>query len=466
MNVWSNLDTRAPRDAMNPALFLKTHALDQQRLHAVAVMVLDLRAGAHVLDIGCGAREIAPRLAANGHERLSPRCRSEPDNGQREVAFMILGRLAPCALERWYNRYGFGARYNLSSSAAPSLTTADVLSYAAPDDQVAYLSLSLNYGPSGGLPRLRAAIAQQYVTLHENDIQVTTGASEALFLLLMALIDPGDAVVIQFPIYPPIDTFARALGADVRHWPTSMNDGLHLAQLRALLAAGDVRVVVVNQPHSPTGALLSDVEMHAIATLTEAYGAVLLVDEVYRGIYFDTEPPPAAADLGAHVVSVGDVAKPYGLGGLRIGWLATANVALRTRCAELRDYTTLCGSVPGEFLAAIALEHRAVILNRHLAVARQNRAAFATAMESVTWLQWQLASGGFTIFPHSTLPQPTAAMCRDLCEHYDVLVLPGDVFAMPGYLRLGFGVAPEHFAAGLDRLLAYASDVQAQVRYV
>lgn len=57
-------------------------------------------------------------------------------------------------------------------------------------------------------------------------------------------------------------------------------------------------------------------------------------------------------------------------------------------------------------------------------------------------------------------------MCHALCERYDVLVLPGDVFAMPGYLRLGFGVAPEQFAAGLDRLLAYASDVLAEVRDV
>jgi aspartate/methionine/tyrosine aminotransferase len=377
---------------------------------------------------------------------------------------MLANRLAPCPLERWYNRYGFRARYNLSGSAAPALTTADVLNYATSNDRSAYLTLNLNYGPSTGLPRLRAAIAKQYATLHTDDVQVTTGASEALFLLLTALIRPGDTVVVQFPIYPSIHEVARALGANVRRWPISMDTALD--QLQALLAIGDVRMVVLNQPHSPTGAILSAAQLHAVATLTAAYGAVLVVDEVYRGIQFDSEPTPAAADLGAHAVSIGDVAKPYGLGGLRVGWLATANAVLRTRCAELRDYTTLCGSVLGEYLAAIALEHRAAIIERHLAVARRNRALFTAAMESTAWLHWRLADNGFTIFPRSLLPTPTAAMCHELCERYEVLVLPGDVFAMPGYVRLGFGVEPEHFAAGLDRLVSYAKHSMAEVRDV
>src|SRR5262249_49380160 len=153
--------------------------------------------------------------------------------------------------------------------------------------------------------------------------------------------------------------------------------------------------------------------------------ASLLVDEVYRGIQFAGELSPAAADLGSHAISIGDVAKPYGLGGLRVGWIATANRAILRRCAELRDYTSICGSVPGEFLAALALEHRETILARHLATARANRALFSAAMEGQACLQWQHADGGFTIFPRVMVPGSSGAWCRELNARYGVLLLPG-----------------------------------------
>ncbi len=368
----------------------------------------------------------------------------------------MLSSLAPCTLERWYSRYGFRATYNLSSAAAPSLTTADLLGLAGPENTEAYIRLGLNYCPPQGTLRLREAVSGQYTTLRPDDVQVTTGASEAIFLLLNALISPGDAVIVQFPIYPAIDALARALGADVRQWLLLPNGQADLNHLAALLNQSNVRAIMLNHPHGPTGALMSAEELRTIATFAADHGAILVADEVYRGIQFGGSASPAAADLGAHAVSIGDMAKPYGLGGLRVGWIATANRPLLKRCAELRDYTSLCGSAPGEYLAAVALEHRAVILNQHLAVARQNRALFAKAMAEVRWLDWRLPDGGFTIFPRSTLVQTTVAICHELCEAYDVLVLPGEVFAMPHHLRVGFGVSPSEFEDGLVRLLAFA----------
>jgi aspartate/methionine/tyrosine aminotransferase len=265
---------------------------------------------------------------------------------------------------------------------------------------------------------------------------------------------------MQFPIYPPIAALAQTLHARVRRWPLGANAEVDLDHLAALLAEGNVRAIVVNHPHSPTGALLSAGELTAIAALAADFGATLIVDEVHRGIQFAGEVLPPAADFGAHVVSIGDLAKPYGLGGIRIGWLATSNAALRARCAQLRDYTSLSSSVPGEFLGALAVEHRAAILERHLDTARANRASFAAAMDGKTWMAWRMADGGFTIFPRSTLPQPTLALCQALFDRYGVLLLPGEVFDCPGYLRLGFGVVSTDFEAGLERLLAYIQSVE------
>ncbi len=377
----------------------------------------------------------------------------------------MLYPLPPCDLERWYSQFGFGARYNLSGSAAPALTTTDLLHYAGPDAVAAYLELNLNYVPTAGTHRLRMAIAQQYATLTSDEIQVTTGAVEALLLVFTVLLHPGDAVIVQFPIYPSIYGLAEARGADVRRWPILPHGHIDLDHLRRLLERGNVRAIVLNHPHGPTGLLLAPPELMAIAQLAADYNATLVVDEVYRGIQFTDEVTVPAADLGAHIVSIGDVAKPYGLGGLRIGWLATADTQLLDRCAEVRDYTTLCGTAPGEFLAAIALEHRTAILERQLAVAQRNRMLFAAAMTTHAWLDWSLPNGGFTIFPRSRLRASTAATCHELYERYDVLVLPGEVFGMPGYLRLGFGVEPDQFAAGLERVLAYAVHADGELRH-
>jgi aspartate/methionine/tyrosine aminotransferase len=366
-----------------------------------------------------------------------------------------LHTLVPCDLERWYSTYGYRARYNLSSSAAPPLSTSAVLAVGGAAAQADYLALDLDYSPQPGSLRLRTAIARRYASITAAMVQVTTGAAEALFLVLNALLYPGATVIVQFPIYPAISTLAASLRATVLRWPLGADGEVDLDRLAGMLVRHPAQAVVVNNPHSPTGAVLTQTELQQIADLATAHRSVLVVDEVYRGIQFAGPPTPAAADLSPSAISIGDVAKPYGLGGLRVGWIASRNAALLQRCAELRDYTTLCTSVPGEFLAALALEHHDALVEPHLATARINRAHFARVIGGAPWLEGTLANAGFTIFPRSHRATATLALCQDLCIHHDVLLLPGDVFAMPGHLRLGFGVEPAQFAAGLERVLDY-----------
>jgi aspartate/methionine/tyrosine aminotransferase len=366
-------------------------------------------------------------------------------------------QVRPSALERWYSRYGARARYDLSSSAAPALRTDELLELAGDAARADYLALDLGYRPAQGSACLRTVIAEQYTTLDGEHIQVTTGAAEAIFLLLHACVQPDDRLIVQSPIYPSFYTLAAGLGAQVRLWPFDVQGRVDLELLARLLGRGQVRAIVLNHPHSPTGALLSAAELAGIAALAAAHEALLIVDEVYRGIQFEGPLTAAAADLGDHVVSIGDLAKPYGLGGLRVGWVATANQALLERCAHLRDYTSLCNSAPGEYLAVLALEQRERILTRQLDIARRNRRCFLEVLASEPWLDARLGPGGFTIFPQVHLPLPTLRISAELCEQEQVLVLPGEVFERVGHLRIGFGVAPDDFVAGLERLAAYGA---------
>lgn len=185
-----------------------------------------------------------------------------------------------------------------------------------------------------------------------------------------------------------------------------------------------------------------------------------MVDEVYHGIHFGpVDAQPAAGD-GPHVVSIGDVAKPYGLDGLRIGWIATANKALLARCAELRDYTSLGSSVPGELLATIALEHWGAILEQHLAVARRNRALFVREIATADWLDGlpgNVGSGQGASVHHMALMLADALGNRILPERRDEF-RPGEMRHLTSDIRriAAVGYAPSvDLASGIEQYLAW-----------
>src|SRR5206468_2577474 len=112
------------------------------------------------------------------------------------------------------------------------------------------------------------------------------------------------------------------------------------------------RLVVINFPHSPTGAHIDRSQLRDIVELCAGRGIRLFSDEVYRLLEHDRAPTlPPAATLDDRAVSLGVMSKAYGLAGLRVGWIATKDVHLRQRIIALKDYTTICGSAPSEVLA-------------------------------------------------------------------------------------------------------------------
>lgn len=371
--------------------------------------------------------------------------------------------MQPFQLERWYVQYEFDVRENISASCATPMTTRELLALAGPGAAEEYLGLSLDYIPNPGTGRLREAAASWYDSLGSGDIQVTTGASEAIVLLMQTLLSPGDRVVALSPAYQSLHEVARDLGAEVKLWPLRESpSGYHLDldHLRRLAEPG-TKAIIVNFPHNPTGFSATRSEQREIVRIAESAGAVLVSDEVYRGLTHDpADELPAAADLSEAAVSIGDLTKPFGLGGLRVGWVAGKRRRILENVSMLRDYTTMCSAGPSEFLAAIALEHRAEILPAKLAVALANLARFQQLVARHPGvLEFARPRGGVTVFPRYNLPLSSREFCEGLVRQESVLLLPGSVYGAEHHFRLGLSQPAAHFEAGLEALDRYLAKV-------
>ena len=342
-------------------------------------------------------------------------------------------------------------------------TSIDIIGYCR------WNSLSLGYTESMGLPALRAEIAARYSAPTTPEHILVAAPQEAVFLAMSALLSPGDDIVCMAPCYQSLYEVALAVGARVAFWRPRTSPQGHLTfaipDLESLVCGRNIKLVVTNVPHNPTGWLPTPVEWRGVVEACRSGGAWLFSDEMYRGLELD---PAARLQAGVDAypergISLGGLSKAVGLPGLRVGWLACRDVGLLRRAAHLRDFTTICGSAPSEILALMGLRAWDRIVERQLSIVRANLAAleaFAGRWRGV--LAWAAPAAGTVAFPRFAVSPRFASVdefCERLAEEYGVLLLPGSVYSFDGgggitstRARIGFG--RRDLVGGLDRLEA------------
>src|SRR3712207_4263512 len=251
------------------------------------------------------------------------------------------------------------ARYDLAESTGPALRVRDLA------DPEALAGLALGYGTSQGDARLRALIAAD-TGVHADQVLVTTGAIEAMFLLAQDRCRPGDPVVLTTPCFPPARSVPAGLGADVVAVPLRFADAYRL-DLDAVTAAlrPRTRPVSVASPQNPSGVRFTGDELRALlaAVADRAPDAVVLVDETYReATYGDAPVHPSAAPLAPRVVTCASLSKAHGAPGLRLGWLTTTDPGLYERLRIAKFVSTIACSATDEYLAGRLLDRRREIL--------------------------------------------------------------------------------------------------------
>jgi aspartate/methionine/tyrosine aminotransferase len=364
-------------------------------------------------------------------------------------------------LEVHLGRWEFAARHHLTASDAQTLSVAEALGEAG---MHALAELPLGYTPTWGGDELRAAIAGTYETVEPDDVLVFAGAEEAMFWALQELVGPGDHAIVTVPNYQSTEALPRAAGADVSGLVLRPEDSWapDLDALAALIRP-NTRLVAVNFPNNPTGALPDPDTWAALIALCEERGVRLFADEVYRGLEPDgTARLPQAADASPTALSLGVMSKAYGLPGLRIGWLACRDRAVLERLETRKQYTSICNAGPSELIATHALRRGEQIVERNRAIIARNLPLFdAFFADHAELFEWERPQAGCVCFPRYLGADGVEVFCHELVEQAGVVLLPASIFAselgeVPAdRFRIGVGRAdPEPALEALSEWLA------------
>jgi aspartate/methionine/tyrosine aminotransferase len=376
-------------------------------------------------------------------------------------------RIEPFQLERWMTTYEMDVQWDIAESGIFPMSTREILALLPPTEREAtlerLLDTRLGYSEARGSADLRGQIAATYENTSPDEILVTTGAIEANFLLFNELLSPGDRVVAVNPAYQQLNSVPRAIGCDVALWKLRRNGGFHydLDDLRALATPG-TRMIVINTPHNPTGAMLSAADLTEIYAIAEERDAWVLSDEAYRWLDLpgSAQLAPPMRNLGPRAISTGTFSKPFGLPGLRIGWMAAPEAVVQ-RCWGLRDYISLSPGKLNDALAVIAFRHREQIAARTRAIVAENL-DFAEGWfaENRNLVSWTPPMGGLLALMKYELEMPSLDLANHLAADYSVMLAPGSAFGYEGYLRIGIGSAPRVFAEGLRQTALCLRDLR------
>ncbi len=355
-------------------------------------------------------------------------------------------------LERMQSTWENLVDYNLAESGVHALSLEEFI----PADELRdILGLRLGYSQTNGTPELRERIASAYPGLDPEQVQVTAGSTEANFLLIWGLIDPGDEVLFELPNYLQMWGLLRGFGAKVKTFRLreDRNWAPDLDELKKKLSR-KTKLIILTNPNNPTGAVLTRNEMNTIIDLAQASGAWILADEVYQNA--ERIGPKTASFWGLYdkVISVNGLSKAYGLPGLRIGWIIGPPDKIR-KIWPYHDYTTISPSGLSDRLARTALSPavRGRILKRTHGILTRNYAILESWLAKQAGLfSFVPPKAGAIAFVRYNLPLNSTEFALKVIREKSVFVAPGDLFEMDHFLRIGFGLEEQALQAALARL--------------
>jgi aspartate/methionine/tyrosine aminotransferase len=371
-------------------------------------------------------------------------------------------KLPPYLLDQWLEQKTSAdppIEFDLASSTGPAWTLRELLTLGGDAEHEWLMDTALLYTSPCGSAELREAIAKLQ-GVDPDEVQVVTGAAEALLTLFFLAAEPGANVVLPRPGFPTNAALSESLKLEIRYYTLRQENGfqIELDEVRGLVDR-NTHILLVNSPHNPTGAVLTDEEMESLHDLCAERGILFVSDEVYHPIYHGAEMR-SAVRLD-HATVLGDFSKALCLSGLRVGWIIERDPERRERYTNARSYFTISNTVLGERLAILALQHRETIYGRARRIAGANLALLDRIFqEHGSVLRWVRPRGGMTAFPFLVSGGEARGFCRRLAER-GVLMAPGDCFGMPAFFRLGFAASGERFPLAVER---FADFLDAEAR--
>lgn len=335
-----------------------------------------------------------------------------------------------------------GARYNLANSG--------ILGCSLNDLTVTLDDVAVNGPNHEGYAPLKETIAAKYGVQPENVVP-SQGTSMANFLAMATLVERGDEVLIEQPTYEPILSALVYLGAEVKRFSRSFENGfaIDLNEMRRLITPR-TKLIVLTSPHNPSGVAINNNVLQQIGDLAKSVGAYVMVDEVYRDILFE-DAEACVATLGDQFLTTSSLTKSYGLSGLRCGWIL-CNPELAERMRRLNDLFGAVGSVPSDTLAVAAFRQLDRLAARTRAMIEPNiKLVHQFLREHEDLLECVVPPRSMIVFPRLK-HQDDAEPLHDQLRELETSIVPGKFFESPRHFRLGFAVKPEDVEIGLQNL--------------
>ena len=350
-------------------------------------------------------------------------------------------------LETHFAVWEVKARHHLTASDAETIRLNELLQMSSERDRQAFFELRLGYTETRGAPDLRHEIAQTYQLRSDDDILSFAGAEEGIFATLTSLLDRDSHAIVVLPSYQSLESIPNSICATTGI-PLDADNGWRLDLDRvAAEIRPETRVVIINFPHNPTGALLPDSELQALIEICSRRGIWLFSDEAYRPLGpTGGRQLPQVADLYERGISLGVMSKAYGLPGLRIGWIACADRQLLDAAEKTKHYTSICSSGPSERLAVMAMKNRERLLERNCRIVSENLLKWEAFFERHSSLfEWIPPVAGCVSYPRFLGDEGVEILAHDLAENSGVLILPASIYESPlaslptAHFRIGAG---------------------------
>ncbi len=319
------------------------------------------------------------------------------------------------------------------------------------------------YTPAAGLPSLRTAIAdyttERYgVEVSSANVIASNGSKHALFNVLMAIVNPGDKVLMPVPYwvtYPEMVKLVRGTPAYVQPEP-----GTLMPSVGAVIEAvdQDTAAILINSPNNPSGMVASAAFLEELVRYCESQDVYLIMDDIYRDLVFDDGAADSAyrytseALDSSHVIVINGVSKLYGMTGLRLGW-SVAPAEVSSAINKIQGQMTSNASVISQAGAEGALLGDQSVVEELRLHLQENRDRLLDELADLEGLKVERPQGGLYCFPDFSAFNPDSnALAEFLLEKAMVVTVPGVEFGMEGHIRLGFAGTAEDTVEGARRI--------------
>jgi len=357
---------------------------------------------------------------------------------------------------------GFGA-------GEPDFDTPDFIKEACID---ALNAGKTKYAPAAGIPALRDALAEKYrndngiAGVTSQQIVVSPGGKYSCMLAIQAVVSPGDEVIIPAPYWVSYPEMVKLAGGVPKVIFAGMEADFKISPEQLKAAISDkTRLVILNSPSNPTGAIYSREEMAALVEIALAAGIYIMSDEIYEYLLYDgvqhVSPASFSSEAAASVITVAGFSKTFSMTGWRLGTLM-APAPIAKAVASLQSQTTSNATTFAQFGALAAMQQwdaSMAAVQTMLKSFDRRRLRLLEGLQSISGIQCARAQGAFYLFPKlSDFGMSSMDFSAQLLEEEKVAVVPGEGFGAPGYMRLSYATSDDVIEKGLERLARFCAN--------